>query len=85
MSDFTQKHMDLLDRMNIEGPEYEEERGTLASLKALVASLVPKPKQFDPFKVEMKGVGEVIERSDPRHPKYQAPDAPVDHPELQPT
>jgi hypothetical protein len=81
---FTQKDLDLLERFNIAGEQYEEERSLLQSLIVRVKELVPRPAKFDPFKVEMKGVGEVIERSDPRHPKY-TPDAPVDQPAPQPT
>jgi hypothetical protein len=73
---FTQKDLDLLERFNI-GDEYHEERTLLRDLIVRVKELVPMPTKFDPFKVDMKGVGEVIERSDPRHPKYAVPpDAP---------
>ncbi len=34
-----------------------------------VAALVPK--SFNPLDLKVEGIGEVIERTDPRHPKYQ--------------
>ena len=85
---FTSEDVTLLERFDLGLSEdlYPAEKGLLQNLLARVRNLVPEPRPLDlNTYFDMKGVGEVIERNDPRHPKYQAPDAPVDQPELQPT
>jgi hypothetical protein len=85
---FTPEDVTLLERfdLGLDEAQYPAEKGMLASLLARVKNLVPEPRPLDLNKYfDMRGTGEVIERSDPRHPKYQAPDAPVDQPEPQPT